>query len=220
MTQDVSPLEIEIPGEFPHGKKVVHVDTVDGKALADLVLHRSDLNFARESLDAINHPGITPHIQESLWRSAITHLYKCFQHHESRKRLLVDDVYVGAPEQARRNFDFFRNVRNKQLVHDENSSTQSFTVAILNDGTKPHKVEAVRAMAMTFQLLGPEGQQNYESFYQIVVRVQEWVTREFDKLQAKIYADLEKLSYAELDGMPSVLGYVPTLAEVGQKRAR
>ena len=196
MNDQVSPLEFEIPGDFPDGKKVIHVDTPDGRALADLVLHRSDLRFARESLDAINHPGITSHIQESLWRSAITQLYKCFQHHESRKRLVTDDVYAGAPEQARRNFDFFRNVRNKQLVHDENSSTQSFTVAILNDGTKPHKVEAVRAMAMSFQLLGPEGQQNYESFYQVVVRVQEWVTIEFDKLQAKIHADLEKLLYA------------------------
>jgi hypothetical protein len=133
---------------------------------------------------------------------------------------MADDVYAGAPEQARRNFDFFRNVRNKQLMHDENSSTQSFTVAILNDGTKPHKVEAVRAMSMSFQLLGPEGQQNYESFYQVVVRVQEWVTGKFDKLQAKIHADLENLSYAELDGMPPVLGHVPTLAEVGRKRVR
>jgi hypothetical protein len=220
MTDKNLPLDIEIPGEFPDGKKVIHVDTPDGEALADMVLHRSDLKFARDSLDAINHPGITPHIQESLWRSSITHLYKCFQRHESRKRLLVDDVYAGAPEQARRNFEFFRNVRNKQLVHDENSSTQSFTVAVLNNGSKAHKIEAVRALAMSFQLLGPEGQQNYESFYQVVVRVQEWVTREFDKLQAKIHADLEKLSYAELDGMPPVVGHVPTLAEAGRKRAR
>jgi len=215
------PLTFQIPGDFPNGVKVVRVLGEDARKLADLGLHRSDLRFARESLDAINHPNITPHIQESLWRSAIVHLYKCFQFSESRASLRADEVYAGAPAQARLNFDYFRNVRNKQMVHDENSSTQSAVIAILNDGTKTRKVEAVRSLAISFQMLGgPQGQPNYESFYQVVQRVNDWVGKEFDKLEKQIYADLEKLTYQELSAMPSVTSRVPLTSEVAQRRPR
>jgi hypothetical protein len=214
------PLTIQIPGDFPDGVRVVKVSGNDAQRLADLGLHRSDLRFARESLDAINHPNITPHIQESLWRSAFVHLYKCFQNSKSRASLDADVVYDGAPVQARLNFDYFRNVRNKQMVHDENSSTQSDVIAILNDGTKPNKVEAVRVLAVSFQMLGPQGQKNYESFYQVVQRVDGWVAREFDKLERKIYADLEKLTYQELVALPTATGRVPTLEDVALRRSR
>ena len=107
------------------------------------------------------------------------------------------------------------------MVHDENSSTQSAVVAILNDGTKPHKVEAVRSLAISFQMLGgPQGQQNYESFYQVVQRVGHWVGKEFDKLEKQIYAELEKLTYQELSAMPSVTSRVPLTSEVAQRRPR
>lgn len=70
---------------FPEAVKVVRITGRDRQRLADLGLHKRDLDFALECLTAINQvpeqPGI---VREALWRSAIVHFIKCFGKSKSR----------------------------------------------------------------------------------------------------------------------------------------
>lgn len=69
---------------FPDSEKVIRVTGANCRKLSDLALHDADLSFALESLDAVNVEGASAHVRQSLWRSAIMHCFKCFQHSESR----------------------------------------------------------------------------------------------------------------------------------------
>ena len=208
--------DIHISG-FPDGVKAINVPGNDARTLADLGLHRSDLRFALESLEAINHPGITEHIQQALWRSAIVHFFKCFQESKARSSLKVEDVYDGTSPEAMMNYRHFRSIRNKTLVHDENSYTQAAVAAILNNGTKSDKVEGIRVLVVSF---GTLDQSQYSNFYIQVRRATEWVERQFNALELKIRQSLESMPYDQLISMPAPTARVPTTDEVSKTRAR
>jgi len=76
ISQQESSLHIE---GFPDAVKVIAVEGGRSKRLADLALHKDDLEFADSCLDAINVSPEEPFvIREALWRSAIVHFMKCF----------------------------------------------------------------------------------------------------------------------------------------------
>lgn len=55
---------------FPDGVKVITVDGAMGRRLGHLALHRSDLEFARLCLDAIERaPPVQEVLRTALWRS-------------------------------------------------------------------------------------------------------------------------------------------------------
>jgi hypothetical protein len=54
----------------------------------------------------------------------------------------------------------------------------------------------------------------------VVQRVDDWVGKEFAKLEEQISADLEKFTYQELSAMPPVTSRVPLISEVAQRRPR
>ena len=85
---------IQLEG-FPDGIKVIKVDGPQAQRLSDLALHRADLDFADECLNAIDHaPEHFKNVfQQALWRSAIVHYTKCFGNHEVRFQLSFDKVY-------------------------------------------------------------------------------------------------------------------------------
>jgi len=71
-------LGLHIEG-FPDAVKVIRVDGPHAKRLADLALHESDLEFAADCVEAINHAPEEPLVlRQALWRAAIVHFMKCF----------------------------------------------------------------------------------------------------------------------------------------------
>ncbi len=208
--------ELRIEG-FPDGVKVVQLSGPKAQELADLALHRSDLQFARDSLDALNNAALSEHIRESLWRSAIVHFFKCFQNSASRSSLKTDDVYKDTPPEAMMNFVHFKHIRNKHLVHDENSYAQCVAGAILNDGTKTFKVEKIFASNVYAATLDDA---QYSNFRIAVQRALGWVEGRFDEVCAELTRDLEATPYAELFAMPALTVTVPKVEELPHPRKR
>src|ERR1700690_1101730 len=99
---DSSRLQIE---GFPDAVKVVKLTGPKAQRLADLSLHCSDLRFALDSLRELNVVGLSEHVRESLWRSAMVHFYKCFGSSQSRFSLDAASIYKGQPPEAMMNFD-------------------------------------------------------------------------------------------------------------------
>ena len=133
---------------FPDVIKVISLVGPRARRLADLALHKSDLQFADECFLVINSvPEQPPAVREALWRSAIGHVFKCFGDSGVRFQIFADKVLKGEVPEAILAFNYFKSLRNKHMVHDENSYSQSLPGAILNNGAKTYKVEKIVCFA-------------------------------------------------------------------------
>jgi hypothetical protein len=186
------------------------------RRLADLALHRNDLKFAGACVEALEQlPEEDDLLAHVLWRSAIVHYFKCFGDSSQRFQLEPKQVYKGRPHEALAAFEFFKPLRNKHLVHDENAYMQCTIGAAINDGTKPYKVERIVAPVSTFDVRNPE---NLKNLRLLIKHANEWLTKQFDDLAALIGAELEQLPYSELAATPTVQVQVPTMEDVAKPR--
>lgn len=205
LSQQESGLHIE---GFPDAVKVIAIEGARSKRLADLALHKRDLEFADSCLDAINRSPEEPFvIREALWRSAVVHFTKCFGDSAARFKLTSARILKGEPPEASIVFDYFKHLRNKHFVHDENSYSQSLPGAILNSGTKSYKIEKIvcfSAMAGTLE------QENYGNLKLLIQKSHSWVIAEFDQLCNTLTAELESEPYESLLKKESLTFRAPT----------
>lgn len=200
---------------IPDGVAIVEIYGKLARRLADLALHKNDLVFADETLDAINIVPDEPRvIKEALWRAAIVHCLKCFGN-GARFQLSANAVYKAEPPEAMLAFNYFKALRNKHLVHDENSYAQSIPGAVLNDGSKNFKVEKIVSFSATAHTLE---QANYGNLKQLVQKALEWVNAEFDRVCRMLTEELEKKPYRELAAMKPLTYKVPSIEELFHKR--
>jgi hypothetical protein len=210
-------LSINLDG-FPRGAQVVEVISSDARWLADLALHRSDLLFAETSLKAISDsPTLPGDLLESLWRSAIAHVYKCFGASKSRGRLDPYRVLAGASHEKLENFKYYKAQRNKHMIHDENSYSQVAIVAVLNDGSHDKKIEGIRAMTLRFSDLNPQAHFNFSA---LLRWIQDWVAREYDEVTERIRIALEAKPMEKLKRMPAFTHRAPKVEDAFKTRQR
>lgn len=151
--------EIQIAG-FPDAVKVVQITGEKAKRLADLTLHRTDLKFAVGYLEGINLVAEESEwLRTGLWHSAIVHFMKCFGSSKSRVSLNPKKVYKGT-KVARKVFEYFGSLRDKHLVHDENSYTQCYPGTILNKKGCDHQIAKIICVAFVSVTLDQAGYSN------------------------------------------------------------
>jgi len=112
-------------------------------------------------------------------------------------------------------FDYFLMLRNKHIVHDENSYAQSIPGAAINRGDKDYKVEKIICLAAHGNTLE---QANYSNLKLLIERALTWVISEFDKCCDLLTSELESLSYQELAEKPDVSYQVPDVGDIGGNR--
>ena len=200
---------------FPDAVKVVAITGPDAKRVADLSLHKVDLDFADACLDAIIQVPENPLVaREALWRSAIVHFMKCFGP-SARFQLSAAKIYKGEPPGAKKAFEYFEDLRNKHFVHDENSYAQSIPGAVLNNGAKSYKIEKI----VCFAAFGATLEQgNYGNLKLLIEKARAWVVTEFDSLCERLTGALEQESYEDLLARDAITYRVPTVDELSNAR--
>lgn len=200
---------------FPDAVKVVKISGQEAKRLADLSLHKADLEFADACLEAINQTAENPAVvREALWRSAIVHFMKCFGS-GARFQLSAARIYKGEPSEALMAFEYFKDLRNKHFVHDENSYAQSIPGAVLNNGTKSYKIDKI----VCFAAIGATLEQgNYGNLKLLIEKARAWVISEFDFLCERLTATLEQEDYEDLLARDAITYRVPTVEEISCNR--
>ena len=213
ISQRESGLHIE---GFPDAVKVIAIEGPRSKRLADLALHKDDLEFADSCLDAINLSPEEPFvIREALWRSAIVHFMKCFGDSGARFQLSSAKILKGEPPEAAMAFEYFKHLRNKHYIHDENSYAQSLPGAILNNETKSYKIEKIVCFAA---IAGTLEQENFGNVKLLIQKSRSWVTAEFDQLCNTLTAELEREPYENLLKKESLTFRAPTNDEIHKNR--
>jgi hypothetical protein len=202
---------------FEQAAKLIRVDGPDARRLSDLCLHRNDLVLAAECLAAMNQVSEEPHVlRTALWSSAIVHSTKCFGTSNARERLNPKEVYVNEPPEAHDSFEFFRALRDKHVVHDDNACAQSIPCAVLNKAESPYKIEKI--LCLTAQQVTLE-QNTYANLKLLIEKALAWVISEFDICCELLTHELESKSYEELNGK-GCLTYRPACAEDVPKNRR
>lgn len=200
---------------FPDAVKVLAINGPEAKRLADLSLQKEDLEFADGCLDAINQTPEVPTVaREALWRSAIVHFVKCFGN-SARFQLSAAKIYKGEPPEALMAFEYFKDLRNKHFIHDENSYAQSIPGAVLNNGTKGYKIEKIVCLAAFGATLE---QGNYGNLKLLIEKARAWVVSEFESLCERLTASLEQETYESLLARDAINYRVPTIDEISCSR--
>lgn len=192
-------------GGFPDAAAIVQLTGQKARRLADLRLHEADLEFAMECLLSINSQ-LEPEagtIRESLWRSAITHFMKCFGKNKARSfSLQPSQIYKSDRVNALDAFKTFSALRDKHIVHDENSFSQAIPGAILSRASKPYKVEKIVCLFTRRDLL-ENG--HWANLHLLVEQALTWVRGEFDLCCNELTAELELLDRNVLLAKPAIV---------------
>jgi len=213
---------IEIIG-IPDADSVYKIPKSLAKDLTDLSFHMVDLSISMESLNYIlNNQNLNNSlVSESLWRSAIIHLVKCFTHqvtgggNGSRAKLDESIIFLKLDPLALESFKYFKALRNKHIVHDENSYLQCLPGVVLNDGSKNYQVEKIicaNFLAVTLD------QPNFNNLYNLVKATQDYVTNLFDDECAQLTSTFESYSKEKFEEMERLEFTIPTLQEMKKPR--
>ncbi|MHB8069714.1 MAG: hypothetical protein ACYDIC_17615 [Desulfobaccales bacterium] len=200
---------------FPNAAKLIRISGPNSKRLADLFLHKSDLDFAQKCLEAINYvPDEPMAMRQGLWRSAIVHFLKCFGNSRARSQLSSKKVYKG-DIQGLEIFAYFESLRNKHVIHDENSYAQCIPGAVLNKREHPYKIEKIVCLSQIVETLM---QENYSNLHLLIQKAKVWAVSEFDKLCEILTKELEAESYDDLYSREGITYIVPTVNDIHKKK--
>jgi len=207
---------IEVDG-IPDATRIVKlVDRGRARRVADLGLHLNDLRFSHECLTALREGAADQSpLKKALWTSALVHFFKCFGSSKSRFSLKARKVFSEEGQDLLGQFAYFSDLRNKHVVHDENSYTQSVPGAVLNNGEKPYKVEKVVCLMLEVRSMTEANRSNLEL---LVSRAHAWVLAQFDIAAAALSKELEKLPYLELSEMELFSIQAPQVGDVALGR--
>lgn len=202
---------------YPEAEKIIKLDDEKARRFSDLGLHNNDLDLSLECLNRIDiAKAKEDFLMDLYWECAIIHFMKCFGVNESRFKLNFEKIY-GNSDGAKISFNYFKNLRNKHIIHDENSYSQSLVGAIINNEkciTKVAKIINNTVTANTLEL------SNYHNLNLLVIKARKWVVEQFDVIANQILIELEKLNHAELIKREELILRVPEISEIGESRRK
>jgi hypothetical protein len=144
----------------------------------------------------------------------MTHYMKCFGD-GARFQLAAEKIYRTDPSEALRVFAYFKALRNKHLIHDENSYAQADPGAILSNESKPYKIEKIVCPAMISVTLE---QANYANLKLLIEKALAWVISEFDLLCNQLSAELESEDRQSLMARPPLIANPTNPNEINSRR--
>ena len=112
-------------------------------------------------------------------------------------------------------FNYFKDLRNKHIIHDENSYAQSIPGAILNKGNKSYKIEKIICLSMIAETLTIE---NFGNLKRLIDTARSWVIESYTKLCHLLTKELEEKPYNTLLSYEDLTYQVPQLDSLSLNR--
>ena len=196
--------------ELPKDRNVIR--------LMDMSLHWMDLVDAKNSLEAITTD--TPNVvRTALAQNAIVLFFKCFGQNKFRNNPLKrDKILANFPSEAKAVFDYYKNLRNKFIVHDESRYAQVQIGLILESSKDYPFVDIVNGIFTTDKFQGDGAVEGLQSFYRLVLAAITWTEKTIDELSDLIKSEYKDKPLSEFrDFLPLQL-QIPTNDELFQRR--
>lgn len=195
--------------DYAGAARVVVVPGQTAQRIADLSLHMRDLQQVLEWGAALGRvspdfdPGPEFTIRRGIWYSMVVTFCRSFAGSKGRGGLDPKVVFKG-DDTLLASFWYFDALRNKNFVHDENTMSQAFTLAVLNPRGQEPKVVDITCFSISEQSFSRNDIARLEP---LVRRAEQWVHQAFDEACARLKADLEAQPYEALDALSSTPDY-------------
>nr|MDP2192030.1 hypothetical protein [Rhodoferax sp.] len=200
---------------YPDAVALKRIDTPVARQLQATTLHLSDLLFCETALEQLtqleSRHGVIP---EALWVAAIARFFKCFGNSESRAQLSEKKIlksHAGAHDV----FGYFKNLRDKHLIHDESALTQGFTGVAVNAVGAQYQVADIIAMSFNAFTIDDA---HLVQFRQLVNVTLAWLRQKQEDLHNLLGAEYEKWARDDLLALPDITYTVPGSDAVSTKR--
>ena len=126
----------------------------------------------------------------------------------------VDRIYKREPVGLVA-FQYFRELRNKHFVHDENSYAQSLPAAVLNKGDKGYKIEKIVCLNVESETLE---QANFSNLKLLISKARAATVAEFEAGCNALTQELEREPYESLAARRDLSFRAPTVDEIRKNR--
>ena len=162
--------------------------------LADMTLIKLDLEHAIDCFKAIQvDADLSELVEKSLWVSGVAHYFKCFRTIGKRSELNAVEVFSLEPTDLEK-FENYKELREINLLHDENAMALCLPGAVLNSRESEHKIAGL----MTTRLTRMVSLEEHETMVFLCTRTKDWVDSELDRLGKEITSELEMMDFDEL----------------------
>lgn len=206
--------QLHIEG-YPDAVALKRIDTPVARQLQATTLHLSDLLFCEAALKELNQlvsrHGVTP---EALWVAAIARYFKCFGNSGARAQLSAKKILKSHPG-AEVVFIYFKDLRDKHLIHDESALTQGFTGVAVNGIGAKYQVADIIAMSFNAFTIDDA---HLTQFSQLVNITLDWLRKKQKNLHNLLGAEYEKWARDDLLALPDITYTVPGSEAVRTKR--
>jgi len=198
---------------YPNADRVVKLTTPVGKRLADMRLHDSDLGFCERTMQIY---GSTLRVEagdlsRALWITVLTKFYSCFGTSASRASLDAKKVYAGKSD-AMRAFWYYQNMRNKNIVHDENNYAYGITGIVLGPASEVQDILSLQFQTMT------DNFEDGQNMYNLIDAAQKYVSDQIGALLSKAFIQTNMLSPQQRVALPPLQVTAPGPGDEGISR--
>lgn len=181
-------------------------------------LHWWDLNEAKQSLESMS-PNNSDVVNRALAQNSIVIFYKCFGKSEFRDNSLKrNKILAKHPPEAKKVFDFYKDLRDKFIVHDESRLSQVLAGVILQSNKERPFVDTLGMVAVAERFKSPEELEGLGSFHRLITVAIQWVKTEIDKLSDLIRDQNKEKEMSDFQGFEPLRLSVPTQDEMYKKR--
>jgi hypothetical protein len=188
------------------------------KRLKDMWLHWWDLNEAKQSLEAMNSNN-SDVVNRALAQNSIVVFYKCFGKSEFRDNSLKSKkILANYPPEAKQVFNFYKDLRDKFIVHDESRLSQVLAGVILQSNKECPFVDTLGMVAIAERFKSPQELEGLASFHRLITVAIEWVETEIDKLSDLLKKQYKEKEMSDFQGLEPLHLNVPTQDEMYKKR--
>lgn len=205
--------------EYPNADMVLELpNDRNSIRLMDMSLHWMDLMEAKNCLEAIT-ADISDVVRTALAQNAIVLFYKCFGQNKFRNNSLKrDKILANFPPEAKAVFDYYKNLRDKFIVHDESRYAQVQIGMILESSKDYPFIDIVNGIFVTAKFKGESEVKGLQSFYQLVLAAITWTEKTIDDLSDLIKAEYRNKPLSAFRDFQPLHLQIPTNDEMFQKR--
>ena len=205
MTKPIGPRGVTVRGRkiiiegYENAVGIKCLTHQEARQLRSYSLHQSDLNFCRHALDELrklDRSEKSEHtvLATALWVTIIARYFKCFGRNPARISLNAGKIFKPF-KGAIAGFDYYKHLRNKHLIHDENSRCKSLVGIVLNPESAKSKIEGVVSLVVTINTFDDEHLKKFEKLLEVT---RDWVAAKSQELHDLLDAKYEKMDYKDL----------------------
>lgn len=190
----------------------------DAAELLDLALHQADITHCVVAIEWLMDDAFISSdsfLVQSVWLACIGRFFKCFGKSKARKQLSIHDIVANEPLDARRVFDYFKALRNKHLIHDENAYSQGIVGVVVNAPDASIRIADIVTSVTTSRT---DDQEHIRAFGQLVACVNLWLGSRREEIHQILARRYENYEYEDLLKLPSPVYKAPLSNEVFTKR--